>query len=35
MINNLKGVQFVIEYLINFGYKKIGFLNGYKKVYVS
>jgi LacI family transcriptional regulator len=33
--NNLKGAQLATEHLINLGHKRIGFLNGHKKAYVS
>ncbi|AZT89554.1 LacI family transcriptional regulator [Caldicellulosiruptor changbaiensis] len=33
--NNLKGAQIATEHLIHLGHRKIGFLNGHKKAYVS
>jgi len=33
--NNLKGAQIATEHLIHLGHRRIGFLNGHKKAYVS
>ncbi|MEZ0537499.1 LacI family DNA-binding transcriptional regulator [Caldicellulosiruptoraceae bacterium PP1] len=34
-IDNQKGAQLAVDYLISLGHKKIGFLNGHDKAYVS
>ncbi|WP_268748469.1 substrate-binding domain-containing protein [Caldicellulosiruptor naganoensis] len=33
--DNLKGAQIATEHLIHLGHRRIGFLNGHKKAYVS